>query len=303
MVKVFTVVLNWNGFKDTKECLASLAKVEINDHISHEIIVVDNASTDDSIEQLKKLPFKFELLQTKHNLGFAGGNNFGIRHALHNGADYIFVLNNDTEVDPKVITELLETATKGKKIGLVSPKIYFAKGFEFHKDRYKNSERGKVIWYAGGDIDWNNVYGSNHGVDEVDSGKFNEVMETDFATGAAMFITAKAIRKVGSFDERFYLYLEDTDLSMRMKKKKWKVIYTPSSVVWHKVSQSSGIGSSLNDYFTTRNRLLFGMRYAPLRTRLALFKESIRMMFSGRKWQKIGVMDYYIGNLGKGSWK
>ena len=303
MTKISTVIVNWNGFEDTKDCLHSLSQLKKSADIVHTIIVVDNGSSDDSVIKLKELKYEFELVESKHNLGFAGGNNLGIRHAMQEGADYVFVLNNDTEVDTKLIIDLLAVAEEDDKNGLISPKIYFAKGYEFHKERYKKNELGKVIWYAGGDIDWNNVYGSNHGVDEVDDGQFDEARETEFATGAAVLMNTKALKKVGLFNEQYFLYLEDADLSMRMKKKGWKVLYTPKPKVWHKVSQSSGIGSNLNDYFITRNRLLFGMKYAPLRAKIALLRESVRLLITGRQWQKVGVMDYYIGNLRKGSWK
>ena len=97
--------------------------------------------------------------------------------------------------------------------------------------------------------------------------------------------------------------MEDSDLSERIKKAGFKVMYSPRGRLWHKVSQGSGIGSELNDYFITRNRMLFGMTYAKLRTKFALFRESIKLLLIGRKWQKIGIRDYYLGKFGKGSWK
>jgi len=96
--------------------------------------------------------------------------------------------------------------------------------------------------------------------------------------------------------------MEDADHAQRIKKAGYKVLYSGKGWLWHKVSQSSGIGSELNDYFLTRNRMIFGMRYASLRTKFALLRESIKLLLSGRKWQKIGIKDYYLGNLGKGSW-
>lgn len=117
-----------------------------------------------------------------------------------------------------------------------------------------------------------------------------------------MFINAKVINQIGNFDTKYYTYLEDADFSLRTKKAGWKIIYFPKIYLWHKVAQSSGIGSSLNDYFLSRNRLLFGLKYAPFRTKLALFKESAKLMISGRRWQKIGIRDFYLRRFGKGSW-
>ena len=161
---------------------------------------------------------------------------------------------------------------------------------------------GKVIWYSGGEIDWGNVYGKTRGVDEVDGGQYDTMEKTDYATGTCMFIRAKVLKDVGLFDEKYFMYYEDTDLSMRLIKSGYGVFYVPSSVIWHKVAQSSGIGGDLNDYFITRNRLLFGIKYAPLRSKIALIKESLRFTISGRKWQRTGVHDFYLRKLERGSW-
>lgn len=310
-MKISIVVLNWNRANDTIDCLKSLSNLCKKNYDSLSVIVVDNASTDKSLPKIETAVKKIfskskiivEVLKNKSNLGFSEGNNVGIRHAIRHKADFILLLNNDTVVDKNLLNKLLATAKKYPKAGLISPKIYFAKGYEFHKRKYKKSELGKVIWYAGGDFDWDNIYGTNRGVDEVDYGQYKKVEETDFATGACMFINARAIKEVGMFDKQYFMYLEDADLSHRAQKAGWKVLYTPCGHLWHKVAQSSGIGSKLNDYFITRNRLIFGMRYASLKTKLALYKESLFLLLDGRKWQKKGVLDFYLFRLGRGSWK
>ncbi|OGM05223.1 hypothetical protein A2715_04690 [Candidatus Woesebacteria bacterium RIFCSPHIGHO2_01_FULL_39_32] len=302
MVKVFVVILNWNRPDDTVECLESINRLSVVGY-QLSVVVVDNASSDDSIEKIQNDKLKFKIIENKENLGFAGGNNVGIKYAIKNGADYVMVLNNDTIVHPDLVLRIIEATKKHSNFGVASPKIYFEREFEFHKERYKKDDLGKVIWYAGGQIDWDNVYGKTRGVDEVDKGRYDEVEETDFATGTCMFLSRKALEKVGLFDEKYFMYYEDTDLSLRIKKAGFKVLYIPKAVVWHKVAQSSGIGSKLNDYFTTRNRLLFGMRYARLRTRFALYKESLRLLVTAREWQKRGILDFYFGRFGKGSWE
>lgn len=304
MQQVYIIILNWNRAKDTIECLKSLLKIK-GTKAEVQLVLVDNASSDNSIEEIQKnIPNdSFHLIQNTENLGFAEGNNIGIKYALDNGADYVMLLNNDTEVSPSLMDGLLRTFEEYKNAGAISPKIYFAKGFEFHKDRYKEDELGNVIWYAGGDIDWNNVYGSNHGVDEIDEGQFEKVYETDFTTGCCMIVPKRVIEDVGMLDENYYLYLEDSDWCRRIKRKGYKILYTPYGHLWHKVSQSSTVGGELNDYFITRNRLLFGMKYAPFRSKIALIRESIRFMIHGRKWQRTGARDFYLGRFGKGSWK
>ena len=301
MINVSVIILNWNRKNDTQECIRSCKNLN-KKNLNIEIIVVDNASEDGSISFLKKQK-EIAFLKNKKNLGFAEGNNVGIKYALKNKADYVLVLNNDTKLHKDILVQLVKEAQKRKDGGAFSPKIYFAKGYEFHKDRYKKSELGKVFWSAGGEIDWNNVYGKNRGVDEVDFGQYEKVEETDFCTGACVLYRVQALKKVGLFDERYFMYLEDLELSVRMNKKKWKNYYVPKAILWHKVAQSSGIGSNLNDYFITRNRLLFGMTYASIRTRVALVREAVRLFFIGRQWQRVGVMDYFTGNLYKGSWK
>ena len=309
-MKVSIIILNWNRKEDTLSCMKSLKESRIKD-FELEIIVVDNGSTDGSqqtvaryIKEAKKVGNRrWKLIELEENTGFVKGNNVGIKYALDAGADYIILLNNDTIVEQDCISNLVGYANKHKDIGLISPKIYFAKGFEFHKARYKDKDLGKVFWYAGGDIDWNNVYGSNHGVDEVDEGQYDKTKETDFATGCCILIRREVLDKIGLLDKRYFAYYEDSDLSQRARKAGWKVVYYPFAHLWHKVAQSSGIGSGLNDYFTTRNRLLFGIRYVSLRTKFALIRESLKHLLIGRKWQKIGARDFYLGRFGKGSWK
>lgn len=305
MKKIFLVVLNWNRAKNTIECLKSIDKLEKSKH-KVSVVVVDNASVDNSVAILRDAKLKnagYHLIVNKENLGYAGGMNTGIKHAISKDADLIMLLNNDVVLHKDMLNELINTAGEYRKAGIICPKIYFAKGYEFHKDKYKKDDLGKVIWYAGGEIDWANVYGTNKGIDEVDKGQYDEVEETDFATGNCMFIRSKAIKESGLFDENYFMYLEDVDFCVRMKKSGWKVIYSPKAMMWHKVAQSSAIGGDLNDYFIIRNRMIFGMRYSSLRTKLALVRQSIDILRKGREWGKIGIKDYYKRDFGKGSWR
>ena len=309
MTKVSLIIVNYNAKENTLECLQSLRKLSTVGY-QLAIIVVDNNSTDDSVVCIKKRFPKIEIIKNRENLGFVGGNNLGIRHALKSSSsksnshpEYLLILNNDTLVSENLITELIKKAEKDSRVGIVSPKIYFAKGYEFHKDRYKKSELGKVIWYAGGKIDWQNMYGYHEGVDQVDEGQFNQEKEVDFATGCCMLIKRQICEKVGLFDKKFFLYNEDLDLSLRMEKKGYKVVYEPKAYLWHKNAGSSSSGSALQDYYLSRNRLLIGWRYAPWRTKLALFRESMKRLFTGRSWEKKGIRDFYLRKFGKGSYK
>lgn len=303
MVKVSIVILNWNGKKDTMECLKSLRKLDCV-NFKLQIVIVDNGSDDGSVRDFKKVSGfdDLKIIENKSNIGFAGGNNVGIKIAIENGADFVMLLNNDTVVKEDLVEKLLEGANRHKDTGILTPKIYFYPGFEYHKDRYTKTEIGRVIWYAGGVIDWDNIYASNYGVDDTDIGQYSKELEYDFATGACMFVRREVFEKIGLFDERYFLYLEDTEFSQRASQKGWKVIFIPDAIVWHKVSQSSVIGGNLNDYFITRNRLLFGTNYAKNKTKIALLREGARLMFKGRPWQKRGARDFFLRKFYKGSW-
>ena len=301
MVKVFITTITFNSHKATLECLESIEKLE-KENFELFVMVIDNASKEVFETSREYKNFKLKVLRSEENLGFSGGQNLGIRNALKEGADFIIVLNNDTILNRKLIKSLI--ASFKADVGIVSPKIYFAKGYEFHKDRYKETEKGKVFWYAGGIIDWSNVIAKHRGVDEVDKGQYSKVSEIEFATGCCMALRKEIFQNVGFFDDKYFLYLEDCDLSKRVKMKKLKVIYQPNAVLWHKNAASAGgSGSALQDYYITRNRLLFGFKYASVRAKLALIKESIKLMFSGRQWQKKGIRDFYLQRFGKGSFK
>ena len=302
MKKVFVIILNYNGWKDIEECLASVGKLR-TENLELRTIKVDNGS--ERIPMLDRDDgLNLKIIRNQQNLGFAEGNNVGIRYALENGADYILLLNNDTLVEKKLIKELVDLMGKDQAVGIVSPKIYFAPGYEFHKDRYRKEELGKVFWYAGGLMDWRNLIGSHRGVDEVDHGQYDIKQETEFATGCAILVKKEVFEKIGFLDEHYYLYYEDNDFCQRAKKAGYKIFYSPGATVWHKNAGSSGgSGSTLQDYYTTRNRLLFGFKYAPLRTKLALIKESLKLLLNGRDWQKKGVRAFYLRKFGKGSYE
>ncbi len=305
MKKVFLIILNWNGGEMTAKCLESVEKTK-NDGLGLEVVVVDNGSTDGSVDKLKvqsaKCKVKVTILENKKNLGFAEGNNVGIKYALENGADFVCLLNNDTRVAPDFLVQLIKAANSSEKIGIVGGKIYFEKGYEFHKEKYGAEDLGKVIWYAGGKIDWQNVYASHRGVDETDRGQYEEAEETEYVNGCLMLVKRGVFEKIGLLDPRYFLYFEENDFCQKAKKAGFKLYFAPKSIIWHLNAGSSAPGSGLHDYFLTRNRLLFGFRWTGPRARMALVRESLKLLLRGRPWQKIGVRDFYLGRWGKGSW-
>lgn len=301
MRKVVIATINFNSEKETHACLLSLEKLNTKD-ITVEIVVIDNGSNKPFVLTNEEEKRKIHLINTGKNLGFTGGSNVGIDFGLEHNADFVMLINNDTIVHPELLHELLKPF-EDPQVGLVVPKIYFAKGHEYHLERYKKDELGKVLWFAGGYVDWVNVFTRHRGVDEVDHGQYDRKESTTFATGCCILISKQAIENVGKFDDNYYLYFEDGDLSQRLVKKGYKIIYNPKAILWHITAASGGgSGSPLHDYYLTRNRMLFGMRYAPFRSKIALVRESLRLLFSGRPWQKKAIWDFYTGNMKKGSY-
>lgn len=297
---VFIVVLNWNDAQDTLQCLQSLSQLKKPTSAKIRIVVVDNGSTDVSVTQLGKVS-GITLIKNTTNLGYAGGNNTGIDYALAHKADYIWILNPDLRVDPNCLTAFLSFRESHPQAQVLTPKIYFSPGFEYHTDRYSKKDLGKVVWFAGGRINWSQVLGEHLGLDQVDYGQFKTPIQTEFATGASIFAAAQVFQSLKGFDRRYFLYLEDADFSLRARKEGFEIWYVPQATMWHKNASSSQVGGNLHDYYFARNRLLFGMSHATLRLKLALVKESFKLLVSGRPWQKRGVLDFYLARFGQGS--
>lgn len=302
MKKVFIVTIDFNTEKETHEWLDSIQNVNKKD-FSLEIVVVDNASKSPFVLETKEKAENVHVIRSEENTGFTGGNNLGMQYALDHNADYVMLINNDTIADKNLIEELLKVLDSDDTIGMTTPKIYFAKGHEFHKDRYKKEDLGKVFWFAGGFTDWKNVASIHRGVDEVDKGQYDKVEQVTFASGCCMLFKASVLKKIGLLDEKHFLYFEDADIDERLQKAGYKIVYVPTAFLWHiNAASSGGSGNNLQDYFITRNRMLFGMRYAPLRVKVALIRESLRFLRGGRPMQKKGIKDFYLGKFGKGTY-
>jgi GT2 family glycosyltransferase len=256
--KISIVVLNWNGKDDTMECLESVRQM---DYPNFNVIVVDNGSSDDSVKAIQERYPEVIVLETEKNLGFAGGNNVGISYALRNGAEYILLLNNDTVVDSQLLKNLIQAESIVQQEGIFSPKIYY----------YSNPQK---IWYAG--ARWvNKVSGFDHiGQGCIDNGQdFSSIAETDYACGCALFINVDLLKRIGLFDEKFFLTFEETDLCYRARRMGVKTYFVPEAKVWHKVSASlGGEGSALFNYFLMRNRLLWAEKNLPFGKRLVLYR-------------------------------
>lgn len=292
------IVVNYNQNQDTRECVASLTKLKRNDHTVH-LVIVDNAST-----KPFKLPKNlqkswFEVIASQANLGFTGGNNLGIHYAIeHYNSDYIWLLNNDTLVDPMALLELLRHVEAYPTHGLASSLIYFAANKEFHSG-YKLEDKGNVIWYGGGSIDWRHLSAFHRGVDEIDWGQFDTQIESDFATGCSVLIKREVLEKIGYLDKRYFLYLEDVDLSLRAREAGYAIGFAARSKVWHKNAGSSGgPGSVTAEYYQTRNRHFLAFQHGDWKSKLV----SIRIMLAQlrqSKWRRKAILDFIVGRMGK----
>lgn len=209
--KVFIVILNYNGKGVTENCLRSLYKINYS---NFEIVVVDNNSIDGSLEDLKQKFSKISFIKNEENIGFSGGNNIGIRFALERMADYVLLLNNDTEVAPGFLTKLVEVATSHLEIGIMSPVVM--------------KQNSSQIWFSGGTIGWLTM--KNKHWSEIREDLF---YSSEFISGCAMFIKKDVFQSIGLLDEDLFIYYEDADFSLRAKKAGYSLAVVPQSRVLH----------------------------------------------------------------------
>jgi GT2 family glycosyltransferase len=222
---VAVIVLTWNGKDLTLDCLRSLDAVTT---AGVRVYLVDNGSTDDTVAAVRRLAHdRVTTIENGANLGFAAGNNAGIRRALADGADFILLLNNDTLVDPAFVDELLAEMRATPDAGIAAPKIYFADP----PDR---------IWFAGGGVSlWRGV-AWHIGIREVDRGQYDTARDIGYASGCALLARREVFERVGLLDEGYRAYFEDADLCMRARRAGFRARYCPRARVWHRVSASTG---------------------------------------------------------------
>jgi GT2 family glycosyltransferase len=275
---VLIIVLNWNGKSDTLECLASLQSIT---YPSLKIVVIDNGSTDDSEETIKEAFPNVTVIQNGENLGYAEGNNVGIRHAMECGADFVFVLNNDTITDANVVSALVVQAGKNPNAAILGPKIYFY-------------EQRDTINSAGGHLDYETLARGHigHGVRD-DGSVYASVVPVEWVTGCAMLLRLSALREVGVFDSDYFLICEDLDLCTRMRKRGFEILFVPEAKLWHKVSAAfDGNFSAVYCYYFFRNILLYAWKNFADR-RFALYRKLLRDSREFyRRLKRTGDADY-----------
>jgi GT2 family glycosyltransferase len=288
---VAIVIINWNGWEDTIECLESVFQIN---YPNFDVIVVDNASEDDSLEKIRKYCsgdlkvesdfFKYNtdnkpinltecnekfdnmefqlkkeipdsnqiiLIKNDENIGFPGGNNTGMKFALKFfNPDYILLLNNDTVVEENFLGELIENGESKEDVGILGPKIYF----------YDDPD---TIWSAGCKISWKLSRGIQIGTNEEDKGQYDTIKEVEYVSGSAFLVKTEVIRRIGLMDEKYFLYFEESDWTVRANQEGYKSLYIPQANLWHKVSKSGGgISNPIGLYYITRNRWIFMNKWA-----------------------------------------
>lgn len=263
MKQVAVVVLNWNGWRDTLACVASLQKLN---YPNFDLIVVDNGSTDGSQAQIEAHFPAVKVLQTGRNLGFGGGCNVGIRQALAQGADYVWLINSDATVSADALTEMVRVADQQALAGAVGSVLY------------EVDEPARIQLWGGGKVNlWTGV--SRHQMSYA---------QLDFVSGASILLRREALAQVGLFDDRiFFMYWEDSDLGFRLRQAGWRLAVAEKSSVWHKLSASLGKGSRQLDVYFTRSGVRFLRRYSPV-PRLSIFIMVGRMVIKRLLFAEFG---------------
>lgn len=235
---VGVVILNWRRPVEILETLASLYATR---YPSLQVVVVDNGSANGSVERIRTDFPLVQLLENGSNLGFAEGNNVGIRSLFPSSVDYVFLLNDDTLVAPDLLTRLVATAESDTRIGIVGPTIYY------------ESQRERV-WSAGGRI---NALGEPGHLEVEPSATRANVREVDYVSGCGMLVSRRTLESVGLLDPRFFAYFEETEWCARARRAGFRVVHDPSAVMWHKIPTADRSSSPIYVYLMSRNRLLY----------------------------------------------
>lgn len=263
--KIAIITVVYNNYDILDEYFGSLQK---QTNTNWELIIADLS---DNRKPIKNNTIPYSLIEAK-NKGYAHGVNVGLKAAIDAGLKQFVVMNSDVFFKKNFVEEISNSFEKHPH-SLFGGKIYYAPNYEFHTDRYEKKDLGKVIWYAGGIVDWNHALTYHVGVDEVDTGQFNTAKETEFITGCLVCFDKNVIDEIGFWDENYFLYYEDSDYCERAKKAGLKLMYNPQIELWHKNAQSTGgSGSEMHHRFQERARVRFALKYAPLRTKLHIIK-------------------------------
>ncbi len=244
---VVAIIVNWNQKNLLELAIKSLLNSE---YPNIKIIVVDNASKDGSVEMVRNFYSNVILIDNNKNLGFSRGNNQGIEVALRVGADFLFFLNNDATIAPRCLSSLVSIFQSDPKCGSASPFILYA-------------DKSDTIWFGGGEVSlWSGIVKHLHIRKKMSDNYKNAT--TEYITACAMMVRSETIQQVGGFDERYALYSEDVDLSLRIRKAGWSLNITPGALAFHSVSASTGGGlSPFKAFYRARSTAILLRRWGP----------------------------------------
>lgn len=239
------LIVNYNRRDDTVHCVASVYQ---SNYPCYEVVVVDNHSTDDSVEALTARYPGLTVLINDKNEGFTGGNNWGIRYLLERSADYILLLNNDAIIAPDTITMLVNHAVLHPEAGFLGAKVY-------------TLENPQTLLTVGGYLA-RNLAPTLRGLGEIDSGQYDSVCEVEYVSGNAMLVSRAVIESVGMLDPDYFAYFEDIDWCFRGRQKGFKSLFVPAATAWHPDTRKRDENSALVTYYIERNCLLFAKKHA-----------------------------------------
>jgi len=292
---VITIILNTNRRDDTLACLASLVQ---NTYANHHIIVLDNQSTDGSVAAIRAGFPDVRVAQLRENHGYAGNNNVGIRMAMDQGADWVFVLNEDTILAPDCLAHLVAAGERDAKVGIAGPMVY-------------HFDEPEVIQSAGGRLGpyWDSIH---IGKDEPDRGQYAESHPVQWISGCGILVRRSAIEQAGMIDERYFYYWEETEWCLRARRAGWRVIHVPEAKLWHKGVRRDYRPKPSVTYYATRNRLLtLAKHHAPPQVWLYVVGQMARTLVSWSvkpKWREMrehrdamwhGLCDFFSRRWGQ----
>lgn len=261
---VYVVILNNNRRDDTLACLDSVYR---SDYQNFRVIMLDNGSTDGSVDVVRASYSDVQIVLLTANSGYAGNNNVGIKLALEQGAEWVLVLNDDTVLDPACLSTMIRIATEDPTIGVAGPMVY-------------HFDEPDVIQSAGGIL--GKYWQSDHlGKNELDQGQYSSPHVVEWISGCAILVRRIAIEQAGMLDEDYFLYWEETEWCVRISRKGWKIIQVPKAHLWHKGVKRNYEPKPFFMYYGTRNHLLTLKKHkAPLRARVFTWFQIIRTIVS-----------------------
>lgn len=262
--KVFIIVLNYNGGDFLKRNISSLFRLN---YLDFSVVLVDNNSSDNSLESVRRSFSKITIIKNSENLGFSAGNNIGIEYALEHGADYVWLLNNDTEVLENSLAELISLMEKNKNVGIASPVI--------------TEKDGSRIWFAGGKINWLRMK-TSHRNKKIKA----DCLNSGYISGCAMLVSAEVFKKIGLLDEDYFLYWEDADLSVRAREAGYRLAVSAKSRIRH--FERSEEKKDKKVYWMVISGLIFFKKNTPFFLRPWIFfyiglrkiKNKLKLMFN-----------------------